>query len=240
MPARPEAVAAQAGALAGKVVLITGAAGGLGSECALQAAAAGATVVLAGRRVRELERVYDRIVSSGSPEPAIYPINLEGATPAEFAVLAETIDQQCGRLDVLVHAAAAFSGLTPLESLPPEDWLRSLQVNLNAPFVLTQSCLPMLRAVRGSCVFVLDDESRVGNAFWNAYGVAKFALRGLVSQWAQELENAGVRMLAFTPAPMRTTLRARAYFAEDAALLPAADVEAARCLALIAAATSSD
>ena len=128
----------------------------------------------------------------------------------------------------------AFSGLTPLESLPPEDWLRSLQVNLNAPFVLTQSCLPLLRAARGSCVFVLDDEARVGNAFWNAYGVAKFALRGLVSQWSQELENSGVRVLAFTPVPMRTTLRARAYFAEDAARLPTPEAEAARCLALIA------
>ncbi len=189
--------------------------------------------------MRELERVYDRIVASGGPEPAIYPINLEGATPAEFATLAETIERQCGRLDVLIHAAAAFSGLTPLESLPPEDWLRSLQVNLNAPFVLTQSCLPLLRAARGSCVFVLDDEARVGKAFWNAYGVAKFALRGLVSQWSQELENAGVRVLAFTPGPMRTTLRARAYFAEDAASLPTADVEAARCLSLIAAAASS-
>ena len=62
---------------------------------------------------------------------------------------------------------------------------------------------------------MLDDEARVGNAFWNAYGVAKFALRGLVSQWSQELENAGVRMLSFTPPPMRTTLRSRAYFAEN-------------------------
>ena len=48
---------------------------------------------------------------------------LEGATPAEFATLAETVGQQCGRLDVLLHAAAAFSGLTPLDSLPAEDWL---------------------------------------------------------------------------------------------------------------------
>lgn len=224
----------QPGALAGKVVLVTGAAGGFGSECAVQAAAAGATVVLAGRRVRELERVYDRIVAAGGPEPAIYPINLEGATPAEFATLAETVGQQCGRLDVLLHAAASFSGLMPLDSLPAEDWLRSLQVNLNAPFVLTQACMPMLRAAHGSCVFVLDDEARVGNAFWNAYGVAKFALRGLVSQWSQELENAGVRVLAFTPAPMRTTLRARAYFAEDAALVPAPAAEATRCLAVLA------
>lgn len=225
--------AVASGALAGQVLLITGAAGGLGSELAKQAAAAGATVVLAGKRVRALERVYDEIVAAGGPEPAIYPINLEGATPAEFAVLAATLEQQCGRLDALIHAAASFSGLTPLESLPAEDWLRSLQVNLNAPFALTQACLPLLRAAQGHCVFVLDDEARVGKAFWNAYGVAKFALRGLVSQWSQELEHSGVKMLTFTPPPMRTTLRARAYFAENPEAVETARAPAGDCLGLI-------
>lgn len=225
--------ALRAGAFAGQVVLITGAAGGLGSELATQAAAAGATVVLAGKRVRALERVYDAIAAAGGPEPAIYPINLEGATPAEFATMADTIAEQCGRLDVLIHAAASFSGLTSLASLPTEDWLRSLQVNLNAPFALTQQCLPLLRASQGACVFVLDDEARVGNAFWNAYGVAKFALRGLVSQWSQELENAGVRVLSFTPPPMRTTLRSRAYFAENPQLIGTPEAPAAQCLGLL-------
>ena len=183
--------------------------------------------------MRALERVYDDIAAAGGPEPAIYPINLEGATPAEFEVLADTLAQQCGRLDALIHAAASFSGLTPLESLPADDWLRSLQVNLNAPFALTQACLPLLRAAQGHCVFVLDDEARVGKAFWNAYGVAKFALRGLVAQWSQELEHSGVRIHAFTPPPMRTTLRARAYFAENPELIATAQAPARACLALI-------
>lgn len=222
------------GTFAGRVMLITGAAGGFGSELARQAAAAGASVVLAGKRVRALERVYDDISKAGGAKPAIYPINLEGATPADFAQLAQAIEEQCARLDVLVHAAASFSGLTPLETLPPEDWLRSLQVNLNAPFVLTQACLPLLRASDlGTCMFVLDDEARVGKAFWSAYGVAKFALRGLVSQWSAELENAGVRMLAFTPPPMRTTLRARAYFAENPNDIATPELAATACLALI-------
>jgi NAD(P)-dependent dehydrogenase (short-subunit alcohol dehydrogenase family) len=221
------------GEFAGQVVMVTGAAGGFGAELAQQAAAAGATVVLVGKRVRALERVYDAIVAAGAPEPAIYPINLEGATPADFATLADSVQQQLGRLDVLVHAAANFSGLTPLASLPAEDWMRSLQVNLNAPFLLTQACLPLLLATQGRCVFVLDDEARVGKAFWSAYGVAKFALRGLVSQWAQELENSGVQVLSFTPPPMRTTLRARAYFAEDPASIATPELPAAACLAMV-------
>ena len=106
-------------------------------------------------------------------------------------------------------------------------------MNLNAPFALTQACLPLLRAAQGHCVFVLDDEARVGKAFWNAYGVAKFALRGLVAQWSQELEHSGVRIHAFTPPPMRTTLRARAYFAENPELIATAQAPARACLALI-------
>lgn len=84
------------GAFAGQVVLITGAAGGLGSELAKQAATAGATIVLAGKRVRALEKVYDAIVATGAPEPAIYPVNLEGATPAEFATMADTSRSNAG------------------------------------------------------------------------------------------------------------------------------------------------
>lgn len=207
-------------ALASRVVLLTGASGGLGQEVARAAAAAGATLILCGRRVRPLEKLYDEIVQQGSPEPAIYPLDLEGATPADFEALAESIQKTFGRLDGLVHAAAHFSGLMVAAQVPPQEWLKSIQVNLNAPVALTQACLPVLaQSQDAAVVLILDSLERVGKAHWGAYGVAKHAQAALLSQWADELENTRVRVHGLIPKPMRTRLRARAYFAEDPVLV---------------------
>src|SRR5688572_12923835 len=80
----PAVHAHRADALAGRVVLVTGACGGFGTAAAHAAARAGATVVLLGRRVRALEKLYDALEAAGAPKPAIYPLNLEGATPADY------------------------------------------------------------------------------------------------------------------------------------------------------------
>lgn len=203
-------------ALAGRTILIAGATGGLGRATALACAAAGATVVLLGRKVPALEKLYDEIVMLGVPTPAIYPLNLEGASPRDYAELADTIERECGALHGLVYAAAQFGGLSRLEDLAPDDWLRAMQVNLNAPFLLVQACMPLLRGQEdASVVFVLEDETRVGKAFWGAYGVAKHGLGGLASILHQETENGPVRIHTLLPAPMRTALRRMAYFGEN-------------------------
>ncbi|MFX4366054.1 SDR family NAD(P)-dependent oxidoreductase, partial [Acinetobacter baumannii] len=75
------------GVLDGRVVLVTGATGGLGSASAQACARAGATVVLLGRKVPRLNRVYDAVAACG-PEPLLYPLDLEGATPDDYAEMA--------------------------------------------------------------------------------------------------------------------------------------------------------
>jgi NAD(P)-dependent dehydrogenase (short-subunit alcohol dehydrogenase family) len=232
-----EAVAtATSKVLADRVVLVTGASGGLGSALSRQAAAAGATLILCGRRVRPLEKLYDEIVAEGGAQPAIYPIDLEGATLADYQMLAESVEREFGRLDGLVHTAAYFTGLVAHALAPPEDWLKSLQVNLNAPVALTHACLPVLMRSRDAAVIVvLDDNDRVGRAHWGAYGVAKFALRGLVSQWAAEWDNTPVRVCGLVPTPMRTRLRGRAYFAENPGLIALPDATATSAVELLSA-----
>lgn len=208
-------------ALAGRVVLVAGAHGALGEACALAIAEAGATVVLMGRRVPKLNRVYDAVAAVG-PEPAIYPIDFEGAGPADYEVLADKVGAELGRIDGLVHAAAAFKALTPLELTAPEDFARELHLNLTAPWLLTQACLPWLkRAPDSAVVFVGEDLAQVGQAYWGAYGVAKHGLEGLVGMLGRELSNSPVRVSALQPGPMRTGLRARAWFGEDPGQWPA-------------------
>ena len=208
-------------ALAGRVVLVTGAHGGLGAAAALAAARCGATLVLLGRRVPKLNQVYDAVEAAGGKQPALYPLDLEGASPADYADLAARILDECGRLDGILHAAAGFKGLTPLALTEPEDWLGALHVNLSAPLLLTQACLPLLeQATDAAVVFVLDDPERVGHAYWGGYGVAKFGLLGLVPMLAEELAGGPVRVSGLLPGPMRTSLRGRAWFGEDPGSVP--------------------
>lgn len=219
-PASPGAET-EALALAGRVVLITGASGGLGSATATAVARAGAIPVLLGHRVPKLQRLYDQLEAAGA-EPAIYPLDLAGASPTDYAEMAQRIDDSYGRLDGICHCAASFQGLTALEQTVPEDFLRPLHVNVSAAWLLTQACLPLLRRSPDSAlVFTLDDPVRAGGAYWGGYGVALRALEGLVETLAAELENSPVRVGALRPGPMRTPLRGRAWFGEDAGQWPA-------------------
>src|SRR5690606_41497677 len=192
-PAAAEAPVASA-ALAGRVVLVTGAHGGLGAVAAHACARAGATVVLLGRKVPKLNRVYDAITRdpAGLPEPVNYPFDLAGADYGDHAELAERIGAQLGRLDGILHCAADFAGLTPLEHTDPGDFARILHVNLSARWWLTQACLPLLgEAPDASVVFVLDDQ--VPAPYRGAYGIAQHGQRALLDTLHAEHRNGTVR-----------------------------------------------
>lgn len=208
-------------ALAGRVVLVSGAHGGLGSAASLACAQAGARVVLLGRKLAKLNRVHDAIAAQAQaspsvPLPLLYPLDLEGATPDDYMELASRIEAELGRLDGILHCAADFPGLTPLEHTDPAAFARALHINLTAPWWLTQACLPLLRrADDAAVVFALDEPARVGQAFWGGYGIAQHGLAALVPMLQAELANTGVRVSALRPGPMRTALRARAWVEDD-------------------------
>ncbi|WP_114241746.1 SDR family NAD(P)-dependent oxidoreductase [Dyella sp. C9] len=232
----PAGWAPAADTLDGRVVLVTGAYGGLGAAVARAAAAAGATVVITGRRKRQLEQLYDAMVSEGLAEPVIHPLDMEVATPRDYEALADGLARDFGRLDGIVHAAASFNGLTPLAMHKPDDWLRALHVNVSAPFALTQACTPLLSQAQDSAVvFVLDDPSLVQRAHWGGYGVSKAALERYVAILHQETEASALRAHALLPGPMRTTLRREAYFGEDTTMQPLPDATAAAAVYLLGA-----
>lgn len=224
-----------AAALAGRVILITGAAGGLGRASALACAKAGATVLLADRKARALEPVYDEIAAlPGIAQPVLQPMDLQGATPLEYQGFAESIERQLGRLDGVVHAAAKCEGLTPLAMLSPDEWISTLHVDLSAPFLLTQACMPLLLARADSAVvFVLDDPRRMGSAHWGAYGVAKAGLEGLASILHEETDETSLRVHALLPAPMRTALRRTVWAGEDPTTVATPDAAAQAVLYLL-------
>lgn len=224
-------------ALAGRVVLVTGAHGGLGEAAAKACARAGASVVLLGRRVPKLNRVHDAIVAAGGPAPALYPLDLEGATPDDYAQMATRIGDECGRLDGILHTAAAFKGLASLANTSPEDWIRGMHANLGAPLLLTQACLPLLgQAADSAVVFTINGPDATSRAFWGAYGIAQQGLQAAVAILAGEQAGGPVRVHGLQPGPMRTPLRARAWFSEDAGQWPPAEAYADVCVWLLSAA----
>lgn len=233
MAVATHAPAGDARPLEGRVVLVAGAHGGLGAAASVACARAGATTVLLGRKVPKLNRLFDAVAAAGPP-PALYPLDLEGAAPDDYAQLAATLESEFGRLDGLLHCAADFPGLTPLVQADPAAFARAIHVNLTARWWLTQACLPLLsRSDDASVVFVVDSPERVGGAYWGGYGVAQHGVDALVGMLHAELRNGPVRVSGLRPGPMRTALRSRAYVDEhDARARDAADYAPA-CVTLL-------
>jgi NAD(P)-dependent dehydrogenase (short-subunit alcohol dehydrogenase family) len=216
-----------------RVVLIAGAHGGLGAVASVACARAGATVVLLGRKMPRLNRVYDAVAAAG-PEPLLYPLDLEGASADDYAEMAERIGSELGRLDGVLHCAANFSGLTPLLQTDPAAFARAIHVNLTARWWLTQACLPLLaKADDAAVVFVVDDPARVGNAYWGGYGLAQQAQVGMVGMLQSELESSKIRVSGLQPGPMRTPLRAKAYVEESDRIARDPEVYAESCITLL-------
>jgi NAD(P)-dependent dehydrogenase (short-subunit alcohol dehydrogenase family) len=203
--------------LLGRVILITGAGAGIGAELAVSSAACGATVILLGKTISRLENTYDRIVALERERPSIYPMDLLGATPRDYEELANVLGKEFGRLDGLVHNAGVLGDRSQIEHYDPVVWAKTLQVNLNAPFLLTQACLPLLKISKdASVIFVSSGVGRKGRAYWGAYACSKFGIEGLSQILADETEkNTAIRSNCVNPGATRTAMRKVAYPGED-------------------------
>lgn len=197
-----------------KIILVTGAGDGIGKAAAKSFAAHGATVILLGRTTQKLEQVYDEILAAGSTEAALYPMNLEGAAAKDFYDLADVLSEQFGALHGLLHNAAFLGSSTPIEQYNAELWYKVMQVNLNAPFLMTQALLPLLsKTSDASIVFTVDDQS---TAYWGAYGVSKAATISFMKILADEKNSDTIlKVNAINPGIVRTALRMRAFPGED-------------------------
>jgi NAD(P)-dependent dehydrogenase (short-subunit alcohol dehydrogenase family) len=200
-----------------RIILITGATGGIGRALALHAAAHGAQIILHGRDVRKLEAVYDEIEAiDGAPRPSIAVMDLATADDTAYRTLAESLTEEFGRLDGLVNNASILGERYSLEQYDAGMWQRVMHVNVTAAFALTQVCLPLLHlSADASIVFTSSGVGRQGKPFWGAYAVSKFATEGLSQVLASEQEHGNLRVNCINPGPVRTEMRRAAYPAED-------------------------
>ena len=173
----------------------------------------GASVILLARNLRLVEALYDEIEQAGYPKPAIYPMDLRGATEHDYQDLEQNIETEFGHLDGLVHCAAQLGAPTPFEHSDTETWYQVHQVNLHAAYLLTRSVMPLLKASsRASLVFMIDDKQ---GAYWDAYSVSKQALATMAQLLASEFEGSSIRVNCVNPGKTRTALQIQAFPAAD-------------------------
>lgn len=213
------------------VWLVTGAAGTLGRELVRRIIAGGDDCIALDRSERGLNQLHDGLLAEGLSAPALYPMDLAGAGPDDYRQLAETVRAGFGRLDTLVHAAAAFKALMPLEHQPADEWFTTLQCGLTGPFLLNSALMPLLRASpRASIALINNGVCMDRPARWGAYGICQAGRRQMARTLAAELGPRGPRVLEICPEPFFSPLRSAAWPVETADDLPAAAEVAAAIL----------
>ena len=208
-----------------RIILITGASDGIGRALALHAAEHGAQVIIHGRNVTKLEKVYDQIEAIGAaPRPSIAVMDLATAESDAYRSLADSLADEFGRLDGLVLNASIIGDRFSIEQYDAATWQKVMHVNLTSAFALTQVCLPMLQeSADGSVIFTSSSVGNQGRAFWGAYAVSKFATEGLSQVLADEHRHGHLRVNCVNPGATRTGLRLEAYPGENRDLLKRPD-----------------
>lgn len=184
--------------LQGRRVLITGGAGGLGLAFAEAAARAGARVAIADRRADEVQTAAANLRQQGLP---VDGLALDLREPHSITACMEAAVERLGGLDGLVNnAAVTDSGGKPGEALDIATWDLVMQVNVRGAWLMTNACLPALRASgRGAVVNLASDTPLWGAPNLLAYTASKGALIAMTRTLARELGADGITVNAIAP-----------------------------------------
>jgi short-subunit dehydrogenase len=187
--------------LAGRVALITGASGGIGSTTARELARQGASVVLAARRADLLDALATELSASGIEALAV-PTDLTDS--AQIEALVKRALERFGRIDILVNNAGIGSSRS-LAKTPPDAIRRELEVNLVGAILLTRAVLPgMLERKRGAIISIASVAGHI--AVEPLYSATKFGVRGFSYALRRQLRGSGVSVSVISPGFIRTPM----------------------------------
>jgi NAD(P)-dependent dehydrogenase (short-subunit alcohol dehydrogenase family) len=177
-------------------VLVTGAARGIGKAIVEHLASAGWDVI-AGVRSEEdvtaITNVYPQRVSA---------VILDITNADHIARLPDALPK---RLDALVNNAGVAVG-GPVETVTPDDWRKSFEVNVIGQFAVTQAVLPCLRDSGGRVVFISSVNGRIATPMLGPYSASKFALEGVSDSLRRELRHLGVHVVLIEPGGVKTPI----------------------------------
>lgn len=217
-----------AGALAGKVALVTGASSGIGEGIALALAGAGATVALTARRADRLNALVDRIEQEGGKSLAL-PGDMTNEAQAAKAV--DDTVAQLGRIDILINSAGVIQA-GGIENADLAEYRRVFDINLFATLYCCQAAVPhMLAQGEGDVINISSLAARKGGTSTNAYAASKSALNAMTDAMRQELGQRNIRVSILMPGATRSEVAEgitnagfreaiRAHVGKEEAMLP--------------------
>lgn len=220
--------------LRGRIILLTGATGGLGRALSVAIAQAGGHGVLMGRSQDKLGKLDDKVRAAGGSATLI-PADL--SLPGTVEELTTALAGRFGKLDAVIGNAAWLGQLEPVSTADAKTWRKSMAINLIANQRLMAACDPLLRAADAPrAVFVTCGIADTHKPYWAPYATAKKALEHLALTYAGEAANGGVHVNIFDPGPMDTPLRRQAFPGEAKATQPPPEKAAAALLPMVSAA----
>ncbi|MFE5700750.1 SDR family NAD(P)-dependent oxidoreductase [Rhodococcus koreensis] len=179
------------------IVLVTGASRGVGRAVARAFAATGARVALGGRDVAALESVADECSDLGSQRTVVLPFDVTDERACRDAV--GTATEELGPISTLVNNAGVAES-SPFLRTTLDQWRRTMSVDVEAPFILTQSVLPGMLAVgAGTVVNIASVAAKLGLPYVAAYTAAKHALLGMTRSAAAEFASSGITFNCICP-----------------------------------------
>jgi NAD(P)-dependent dehydrogenase (short-subunit alcohol dehydrogenase family) len=194
-----------AGSLQGKVAMITGGGSGIGRAAALRLAREGASVGVLGRTEDNLTDVVEQIRKEGGEA---IPLEADVSSPEEMQAATQKLVDRYGRLDI-VFANAGINGVwAPLEDLTPEDWDKTLTINLKGTFLTVKYAVPHLKKQGGSVIVTSSvNGTRIfSNTGASAYSSSKAGQVAFTKMVALELAKHKIRVNVICPGAIETNI----------------------------------
>ncbi len=191
--------------LSGRVALVTGASQGIGRACALELAAAGASVALAARNAEKLAEVATEIAAAGGTAQVF---TVDVGDEESIKACAKAVIAHFGKVEILVNNAGITRDMLAMR-MKRKDWDDVLTTNLTGAFLLTQACMSaMLKARWGRVINITSVVGETGQAGQANYAASKAGLIGLTKSLARELGSRGITVNAIAPGYIETAMTA--------------------------------